>query len=517
MKHRALHIALLILITLPVLLPLFQQGFFQTDDGEWMIIRFSAFFQAFRDGQIPVRFLERLNFGYGYPVANFLYPGYMYLGIPIHVLGFNFVDTIKILIGASLLFSGIFCYFWLARIVKSWHALVGALFYVYTPYHLYDAYTRGSVGELLALAIIPFILWQFERRSILWSSLGGALLLISHNTLAALIMPFLIAYIFIHDRKPFATAFRETFYFLLFSIGMSAFFWFPVLFELRSTVFASVVVSDIHRYFASADLIGISSFIVLGISLATFFQLNKTNNKRLHLFFFFLLYALLSVFFSSSYSAFLWKVLPSSLVQFPFRLLSNLLIAISFLAAYSLSYFPGKKSLPILVILVVSLLISYLPYREPKEYFDKSDIYYSTNEDTTTVKNEYMPVWVKEKPPRHFAEKVEIINGTGRVSDVVYNAKAATATLFLETPSKVRINTIYYPGWIASIDGRETEITYDNNYGVMDVAVQRGTHRLQVTFTETPLRLFSDGITVLSFAGLILFHFLNQRKPKNTV
>ncbi|MBI5019227.1 hypothetical protein HZB58_03065 [Candidatus Gottesmanbacteria bacterium] len=57
-----------------VLYPLMRPGFFVSDDGEWMIIRLSAFYQSLADGQFPVRYLGRLNNSYGYPVANFLYP-----------------------------------------------------------------------------------------------------------------------------------------------------------------------------------------------------------------------------------------------------------------------------------------------------------------------------------------------------------------------------------------------------------------------------------------------------------
>src|SRR6266498_4351646 len=77
-KKIFLSLLFIILFSLPAILPLLHPGFFSTDDGEWMIIRLSAFYPAFADGQFPVRFMERLNFGYGYPVAEFLYPGIMY-------------------------------------------------------------------------------------------------------------------------------------------------------------------------------------------------------------------------------------------------------------------------------------------------------------------------------------------------------------------------------------------------------------------------------------------------------
>src|SRR5215469_8909848 len=177
-KNEFLIILLLIVFTLPSVLPLLHHGFFQTDDGEWMIIRLSAFYQTLHDGQFPVRFLQRLNFGYGYPVAEFLYPGSFYFATLLHVIRFGFVNSIKIIYGVSLIGSAVFTYYWLSRLFSKAASFVGALFALYVPYHLYDVYTRGSV-EVFALLWVPFVLWQMERKSIFWVSIGIGLLLIS--------------------------------------------------------------------------------------------------------------------------------------------------------------------------------------------------------------------------------------------------------------------------------------------------------------------------------------------------
>ena len=135
MKKRSnlLFLLLCMALTMPSLIGLFHQGFFATDDGNWMVIRFSAFYEALRNGQFPVRFLFRLNNGFGYPVADFLYPLFMYIGVPIHILGFSFVNTIKIILGLSLVFSSIFTFLWLRKLFDNVSSLIGASLYVYFP------------------------------------------------------------------------------------------------------------------------------------------------------------------------------------------------------------------------------------------------------------------------------------------------------------------------------------------------------------------------------------------------
>src|ERR1035437_635986 len=192
---RLIFLLLALIFSVPAVIGLLHSGFPVTDDGGWMVIRSSAFFQTLKSGEFPVRFLMRLNNGYGYPVADFLYPLFMYLSFPIHLLGINFVNTIKTLLILCIFTSSLFTFLWLRKIFDNLPALIGAIVYTFFPYHLFDVYQRGSVGEVLALSILPFILWQIERRSLLWISLGIALLIMAHNTLAVLLMFLIFPYL----------------------------------------------------------------------------------------------------------------------------------------------------------------------------------------------------------------------------------------------------------------------------------------------------------------------------------
>lgn len=501
-KKNIFYLLAIFIAAIPVLLPLFKPGFFLSDDGEWMIIRFSAFFQSFRDGQFPVRFLERLNYGYGYPVANFLYPGFMYLGVPIHIVGFSFIETIKILFGLSLVSSGWFAYLWLAKLFRNFSAFVGSLFYIYTPYHLYDLYTRGSLGEMVALSVVPFIFWQLERRSIFWGALGIALLILSHNTMALFFLPLIAVYPFVSFKKQ---KYKEIFLFMLtcisLGLGIATFFWLPATVELQYTKFSTIQVSDISHYFASIELIGISTFFVLGLILSLIRKKVSPELKNLHVFF--IIFVLLSVFFSLPNSKLLWDMLPSSYVQFPFRVLSYLLLGMSFLAAYGIAHFERLRKIPVVVVLCGVLLYSAMPYMKPAALFNKPDTFYSTNEDTTTVKNEYTPVWVKEEARAHYSNKIEIITGDATISNIIHNTRRLSFTASVKGNSLIQVNTIYYPGWKAYVDNTEVPIDYSNPKGVMAIALGDGEHAVAISFQETPLRLFADVISLLSFAILL--------------
>src|SRR3989338_1206932 len=264
LKNNIHYFFVLIILLTPSVYSLLLPGFFLSDDGEWMIIRFSAFYQALSDGQFPVRFLGRLNFGYGYPVANFLYPGFMYMATPLQILGFGFVNSVKLILILSMLGGGVFAFAWLSKLFDRTSAFIGALFFTYTPYHIFDLYKRGSVGEVLSIGILPFIFWQIERKSVFWIAIGVFLLILAHNTLAALFLILILGYMFLNVyvsqlkneliSKYLAAA--------LIGLGMASFFWIPAFYELRYTFFSNTQISQWASYFADIELIGLSTFAI---------------------------------------------------------------------------------------------------------------------------------------------------------------------------------------------------------------------------------------------------------------
>ncbi len=495
-KNNLLFLLLLFVFSIPSIFALFHKGFFPTDDGEWMVIRFSAFHQALTSGQFPVRFLPRLYFEYGYPVANFLYPGFMYLGEVFKLLHFGFVDTIKIIFGLSMVSSGIFIFLWLSKLFDRTSSFISALIYLYAPYHLYDLYKRGSVGEVLALSVLPFVMWQVERDSILWMSLGIAFLILSHNTLALLFIPVVVIYMMLKGFK------RIHLLSLLLGFGISAFFWIPALLDLPSTQFSKTSVSEWRNYFVGPQLLGYSTILIAGLFIIMFLSKKvKFNKNRMAGFFF--LAGLISLFFATSLSSAFWNILPVSFIQFPFRFISVVLVCFSFLAANVLNTFDSNKKIVAGAIFLLLTIFSAKQYLGPSEFFDKGDSYYATNEDSTTVKNEYLPKWVLEKPTMRAASKIEIENGLA--TKLIETPKKYSLDVVSDGNAMVTINTFYFPGWDALVDGKISPIKEDPSTGVMQVSVPKGKHSVNVTFGETPLRLLTDAISIFSFICLILF------------
>lgn len=510
-KKYFITVVLLLTFCIPAIFPLLQSGFFVTDDGEWMIIRFSAFYQAFADGQFPVRFLHRLNFDFGYPVATFLYPGFMYAAVPLHILKIGFVETIKKIIGISLVGTTVFTYLWLSILFqKKLPSFIGALVSLYVPYHLYDLYTRGSVGELFAILWIPFILWMIEKKNFFFLSIGIFLLLISHNTIALLFLPLLFLYAIL--RKVFS--FKQLLIYFSLGVLLSAFFIIPAIFELSLTRFSQTIISDPKNYFADVSLIGISTFIIFIIAGALFVFKKKSHDIHDSIIRLFLLVTFFAAFLSSSWSGFVWQFIPSSFIQFPFRILSFLIISVAFLTAFIVSEITSKVKRSIVIVgILLLLIISSFQYGYPPEFVFKGEGFYTTNEATTTVQDEYLPVWVKEKPIQRAEQKAEIIDGEAEIKNISYNNKEIKFDVNSKTNTTIGVNTIYWPGWKVFIDNKETTISNSNTRGIIEVAVPKGSHEVRAIFGETQLRLVADIISVLSF--IVLIYITKFAKKKN--
>lgn len=505
-KSNILTIFLLFGIGLILMFPLFRSGFFVTDDGEWMIIRLSAFYQALADGQFPTRFLGRLNYEYGYPASNFLYPGFLYIGSLIHLLKIGFVVTIKIILGASIISSAVFTFFWLKNYFSEKAGLVGSIVFIYSPYFLFDIYKRGSVGEALAIAIVPFILWQLERGSHLLPSLGIGFLILSHNILALLFVSF-IGFFMLLNTIFIKKEIKLTRYYLtvlFFGFGISTFFWLPIFFELGLTKFSQTNISDWRMYFSSYSLVGYSTIFIGLISLGLLL-IRKANLKNLKLTVFLFLVFSFSIFMATNPSSFLWQILPANFIQFPFRFLSLSIISGSFLSAFVYENLEARLRVIYVFIIALMLLTSASQQLNQIEYNDKAEGFYLTNNATTTIHDEYMPIWVEEEPIERPEKKVEIISGRGEISNLIFNNKKLNFSLVSRGESVVQINTIYWPGWIASIDSQKTEITYNNPEGVMRILVPKGIHEVEIKFVETDYRLLADFISLASLLLLMIF------------
>jgi hypothetical protein len=489
-----------------VLLPLFRPGFPVTDDGDWMVIRLSAFYQTLRDGQFPVRFLGRLNYSYGYPVANFLYPGFLYIGSFLHILGLTFQNVVKVIMGGSIIIGAVALYLWLRHFFDEISSTLGVLSFLFMPYISYDLYKRGSVGELLAIGVCLTALYIIEN-GYRWALPPIiALLIISHNTLALFFLTALFFYILL---KRFWNLIGP----FCLGIVMSAFFWIPVLIEQKIVLFNGVSVSNPAQYFViSRQLILVGAPFLITCLLA--FITGKRNYKREQ--WFFVIILLGSTLLSAEITSAIWKLSSfDRVIQFPFRFFSLWVFAGPwFIAAISENSHHAKQWLLGLTAVLV-LFFFVIPYQKSKSVV-RPEGFYTTNEGTTTVANEYMPKWVSTTPLQRASNRIEVYQGNVSIEERHITTNTIDIIARTKEESTLQINTMYYPGWGAMVDNKQVVILYDNPLGLMHLILPAGDHTVYMAFRETAGRFAADCISLVAiafyFISFFLFRFIKRKK-----
>ncbi len=256
--HRPLifdpYLWLTLLLSLPVIGPLLQPGYFWgAHDARHSVYFLYQFDKAIRDGVWYPRWSPDFAFGYGYPFFNIYGPLSSYLGEIFHLAGLDIVNAVKVVFGLSALLSGLAMYLFVRRLLGPASGLIAALTYVYIPYHLFDLYVRAALAESVGFVFVPLTLWGFYEAvtrprltAVLWAALAYAGLMFTSNLLALLFTPILGLYVAFmlltnqrmangithHASRLFASSLPPAFVLFL-GLGLSAVFWLPAFLEYR--------------------------------------------------------------------------------------------------------------------------------------------------------------------------------------------------------------------------------------------------------------------------------------------
>lgn len=526
---------LLIIVCLPVVLPYLHPGYFPTHDGEWAVVRLADMFRTLKDLQFPPRYSGALNFGYGYPLFNFTYPFPYYLGIIFYFPFHSFVTSIKIMFVLSVFLSAIFMYkasglLWKSRIA----GFVSAVLYVYLPYRMVDLFVRGSLGESLSFALFPLIFYltiklfdnAYSRATVFLLSLTIGILVMTHNIMTVLFLPILIVFTLTRIFKEKKYGVLQSFILSLFlGAGLSFFFWFPALFEKGNILLSRIPIADRSLYFINPSQLlmpswgyapptevggfsyqlGIAQIMVILMVLGTlsisFIKSKFTLTPAKFYVLIFLIIYIVSLIMMFSFSGFVWKLPLLKEINYPWTLLSQLGFITALLAGFLTIQFSYLRYL--LYFICAIAIISVFVYAHPKEFVNRGDNFYLTNEATTTSSQELMPLWVKDFPKEHFKDKVEVLNGSATITSLQYNSRKIIFNYKTDSPVTFRINTIYFPGWKAYINNEPVKIDYKNPKGVMDINASQYRDTIEIAFGETLPRMLADVISVVCLIVLL--------------
>src|SRR4030042_1739712 len=479
--------------------PLTKPGLYQIHDDQ-QIARLYLYDQSLKSGQFPVRWIDGLGFGFGYPLYVFYPPLVYMLGELYHLIGLSYINSVKLVFFSSILFSGIAIYIFSKEIWGKLPALITALFYMFIPYRALDVYVRGALAESFSFVWPPIILWS-----------------------------------------------------IVYSFCLSAFFWIPALLEKKYTIVDQLLLVNLANYKihfvylqqlwdwtwgfgGSAEGLtdGISFkigklHVLLSIAalILTIIHLLKNKIKlsvvscQLSVVFFALF--LLSAFMTTFYSKFIWDLFtPMSYIQFPWRFLIFTALFSSILAGVFI-YLLRLTIVRLIVgsCLILLLIIPNIKLFTPQMYRSNlTDNIATANElinwDVSKTSYEYLPKGInlykddignnmvnltKKDIPR---QKIDIIYGNPQISNLTSQSDKISFQVKAKKQSKLQEKIFNFPGWNVFLNNNKVRIDDNNRLRLITFNVPQGNHDVRIEFKNTTVRKTANFITLVSIVFLLI-------------
>lgn len=540
---------ILLLLSVPAVRYLFVNGFFGVSDDlhiGWLY----EMDRAIKMFQFPPRFVPDLSFGFGYPLFSFVYPLPFYIAEAFHLIGFSLVNSVKLVFGLSIPFSMFTMYRLLRYYMPKSLSLAGAVLYVYAPYRAVEIFVRGTIGEIVAFAFLPLIVLSFikitdKNKSLKWIGIAGlstAALVLSHNIMAYMFMPFLLLFvvarvIWVSKDKKGATT--RSISGLLLGLLTSIYFWLPAIYESRLMQYDTVFnfynhfptlkqfITPYFGYGASVAgpydtmsfYMGFTGLLVVLLGLIFFVKRYKSfcKDERIFLLWGILIF-FLSVFMMNHRSAFIWETIPFlPLFQFPWRFLAMITLANPiFLISFS-KLNKGTASVISWSVITAAIVFNF-NYFKTSEYLGRVDSYYL---------NRYIPLKVASSAYLETSEEyLRLPKNTEKRPDRLHkraytdlpaelmidekNALNASVATISNIEFDLNYNKYYYPGWSAKIDGEKAEIVPGKPYGQISILVPAGEHVVEVEYSEPLIRLMLDLVSLVSIGTCIVIITKNK-------
>lgn len=544
---------LLLISTLPVVWPYTTTAFFKSDDGILHLFRLSGLDDALRQGILYPRFLPAFAFGYGHPVFNYYGPLSYYIAELVHLFGADLPRALTLTFALGYVAAGVTAYLLARRFASPAPALLGAVAYVYSPYHLASGFQRGAWAEHWAWVLLPLILWSITlpqadspataawsngtvstRRNAIFVSAMAALIL-THSLTAMLFTPFAALYFWFSTRSlPLKQRVMRLTFSLLAVLGLSAFYWLPIAIQgswvgldtLTAFDPALLNFAPTLRFIQwspffyyeprSGDAphaLALLDFIFLLASLIACFDAWQKRYAWTQLWGLFLSLSIVALWMTVDSSLPVWRALriPLIYLQFPWRFMLLSGLGISMASVFVLRAHPRVALLAAALIMVTTTPgIVFKPLPSPRS--DLLAIWHSEFDIRnigTTWNAEFMPRWVHAVPAdiplASQAPVSEVSPSVPQLTLLETNYTRRVYRVQSDEPATLRLHQFYLPEWQATLDGRALSPFPSTNFGLLSIELPRhAAGVLEINFGSTLAEQW--GIYLSLFTAAILLY-----------
>ena len=493
------------------------------------------------NGIFPPKIAPNMSFGMGYPIFNYYAPTPYLITTFINYLGLDTASSIEVSFFLALIYAFLGMFIFLKKNYDPLISLVGALVFVSSTYFATDIFVRYNLSETWFFASMPLAFWALSAKNSKKNLIFSALFLyISFTTHTLLSLMFIII------AATFAILQKNKEALLIFASGLllSSHFLIPLVFQLDFVQASNIAkITDYRNHFICISQLwysplgfGGSTFgcendgmsfmigkilIISGV-LGLFFSFINLRPSRIfknqqfidNLFFTTLFF--MSLFMMTEYSMFIWKTFENqlSIIQFPFRFLTFLVLSLAVFTAIFL------KNLPKLLKIIISfVIISGTILMQPKffigntistkDYADNFATSKYIKDRSATKVAEYLPVSVDYKTWR----ALEAQKNT-QFSYPLLLKKGQAVTILKNTPfekkflakgkGELTLNTHVSPWLEIKINDKQVKSFDTDELGRPLIDIPSQTYdTISIRFIETLIDKVGNTLTLLT--GIILF------------
>jgi hypothetical protein len=491
-----------------------------------------------KTGVLYPRWLPDINNGYGLPWTNFYPPGFYYLTSLINSALNDSVNTLFVVSALSLAASGLALYGLSRQMYGRLASAIAAVVYVAAPYHILDLYWRGAMPELAGFVLAPLIIYFAFKlgsfgRARYYAGLGffHGLFVMTHIPVAFLMSYALMFYalVWAARERDWRIAVRIISGIAI-AFVLSGIYWLPAFLEIRSAYehFSSIfpyhssyitLLRGIDRFgdvvnvsFAATAIAVLTAVAILSWSgrpanekhSGAIRRAREDGETQTSLW---IVMGFATTFMCTSLSIYVSKLLPKiDIASFAWRwmVLASLFAALLVGAAVDRlqrgadltpsRLWAHRAAISAVVVLniwittqaVVVGALSNPPLNPPPNLVEAG----FTPKGSTDPHTLPATPLVTTQPARGASE---IIRWDPEHREVHVNVRE---------PSRVRLKTYNFPGWIALVDGKSTPMLSDQD-GIQVVEVPEGVHKIETWFSNTLPRTAGALLSALGLLAVI--------------
>ena len=504
--------------------------------------RIVEFHQSVRTGDLLPVWAPDLSGGLGQPFFLFTPPLLHWLAEPFYALTGSASRALN-LACFSLLVLGTFSVrrlgLELSGEMGGWAA---AAAWTFAPYTLTDIYVRTALAEHSALCVLPFALLGLtvhsrtgSRRALALAALGTGLVGLAHHITTLIAAPLLLAWaLFLATRaRSFRLLAQHVGAFTL-GAALSGCTWLPSMLLFNQVHLDRAILGhyDFHNHFVTLrQLVGSSSIpgrspastadgipVALGYLHTVFAAAAVVFAWRLHRrresVAFLTTLVIVTCLLMLRVSLPIWETMPIfSRVQFPWRLLGVVTLALSLLAGITTAFIkeicPARAQTVVGLLIVATIVENGLPHAEAESFLNPGQLAQTPEEiarrgASVTSVEEFEPRTVVKRAPAsdRFAEARA---GVARSTIIERTPTRLQLDVDARTAAELTLQLHDFVGW--DVEGRAAKLPPEPRTGRIRLRVDAGRHEILLVRHRTPaeqLGIATSIAAMLSIASLAI-------------